>query len=58
MAIAFDPAAWANTGLELVQTLARLDLQGETLFDNRATGGAWVGVEFPIPGTIRTPGEQ
>jgi two-component sensor histidine kinase len=54
---AFDPVNGANTGLELVQTLAHLDLQGETRFENRG-GGAWAVVEFPIPSTHRTAGEQ
>ncbi len=54
----FDPVTWDNTGLELVQTLARLDLQGKTRFENRRGGGAWAVVEFPIPSTSRTAGEQ
>jgi two-component sensor histidine kinase/PAS domain-containing protein len=54
----FDPVTGANTGLELVQTLARLDLQGETRFENRGGGGAWAVVEFPIPSKSRTTGER
>jgi PAS domain S-box-containing protein len=45
----FDPVNGVNTGLELVQTLARLDLNGETRFENRLEGGASIVVEFPIP---------
>jgi two-component sensor histidine kinase len=54
----FDPVTAANTGLELIQTLARLDLQGDTRFENIQGGGARVVVEFPIPGLTRTVGEQ
>jgi two-component sensor histidine kinase/PAS domain-containing protein len=54
----FDPVTAANTGLELILTLAQLDLQGEARFENRAEGGGRVVVEFPIPGLTRTVGEQ
>jgi two-component sensor histidine kinase len=45
----FDAVKEANTGLDLVQTLARLDLNGETRFENRPEGGASIVMEFPIP---------
>ncbi len=48
----------ANTGLELVQALTRLDLQGEARFENQVGGGAQVVVEFPIPSTLRMGGEE
>jgi two-component sensor histidine kinase/PAS domain-containing protein len=44
----FDPLLSANTGLELVETVARWDLQGDTHYENRPDGGAKVLVEFPI----------
>ena len=56
--VSFDAATAANTGLELVQTLTRLDLQGETRFKNRAGGGGQASVEFPIPSRLRTGGEE
>lgn len=54
----FDAATAANTGLELVQTLAHLDLQGEIRFENREGGGGQAVVEFPIPNRVRTAGEE
>ena len=44
----FDPQTSANTGLELVQTLARNDLNGSIAFANRPEGGACVSVILPI----------
>lgn len=43
----FDAVQAANTGLELVEMLARWDLQGETRYETRSEGGARVVVEFP-----------
>ena len=43
----FDPQAAANTGLELVDSLARWDLRGEVIYGNRAEGGSRVVVTFP-----------
>jgi two-component sensor histidine kinase len=54
----FDAMTSANTGLELIQTLAELDLQGKARFENRLGGGARVVIEFPIPNLERTRGEQ
>jgi two-component sensor histidine kinase/PAS domain-containing protein len=45
----FEPQKAANTGLELIDTLSRLDLRGTTTFHNRPQGGACVTVEFPLP---------
>lgn len=45
----FDPHYAAHTGLELLMTLARIDLGGTSEFGNRAEGGARVVVEFPWP---------
>jgi two-component sensor histidine kinase/PAS domain-containing protein len=45
----FDPEKAANTGLELIDSLSRLDLHGTTAFQNRPDGGARVVVEFPLP---------
>ena len=43
----FDPISAANTGLELIESIARYDLHGETLYQNRPQGGACVRVTFP-----------
>ena len=45
----FDPAAAANTGIELITSLAEWDLQGSTRYENLPDGGARVVVEFPLP---------
>jgi two-component sensor histidine kinase len=45
----FDPNISAGTGLELIQSLARWDLQGDVRFENRPEGGARAIIEFPIP---------
>jgi two-component sensor histidine kinase len=44
----FDPRTAANTGLELIESLARWDLQGSTEYGNLPEGGARVTVRFPI----------
>lgn len=44
----FDPSTSANTGLELVENIARYDLEAETVYNNRAQGGARVTVIFPV----------
>jgi two-component sensor histidine kinase len=54
----FNAVTAAHTGLELVQTLAHLDLQGETRFGNHGGGGGQAVVEFPIPKSVRTAGEE
>ncbi|HLJ58081.1 MAG TPA: ATP-binding protein, partial [Chthonomonadaceae bacterium] len=46
---AFDPGESTTTGLELVQALVQMDLQGQTSFENRLEGGARVLVTFPVP---------
>jgi len=43
----FNPKVSANTGLELVETISRYDLQGEISYQNRP-GGARVVVTFPL----------
>ena len=45
----FDPMAAANTGLELVESFARFDLDGETLYETRPEGGGRVTVRFALP---------
>jgi PAS domain S-box-containing protein len=45
----FDPIRQANTGVELIESLSRWDLQGETSYENRPEGGARVVVTFPLP---------
>ena len=44
-----DPAAEraANTGLDLIGSLARIDLNGDVHYGNSPGGGARVTVEFP-----------
>lgn len=54
----FDGRVAANTGLELVHTLVRLDLRGKIRFENRMGGGGQVVVEFPLPEKTRTRGEE
>ena len=44
----FDPILAANTGLELVDSISRHDLQGTILYENRPQGGASVKVIFPV----------
>jgi PAS domain S-box-containing protein len=44
----FSPEKAANTGLELVESLARWDLQGETRYETDPQGGGRVTVIFPI----------
>jgi PAS domain S-box-containing protein len=43
----FDPVASANTGLQLVGSLAAWDLHGAARFENRAEGGACVTITLP-----------
>jgi two-component sensor histidine kinase len=45
----FHPESAANFGLELVETVGRLDLGGTTAYENRPEGGARVRVTFPVP---------
>ncbi len=44
----FDVEAAAHTGLELVEQVARWDLQGTVRYENRPDGGAKVAVSFPL----------
>jgi PAS domain S-box-containing protein len=44
----FDPATEANTGLELVESLGRWDLNGTVHYGNRPQGGACVTVKMPL----------
>jgi PAS domain S-box-containing protein len=44
----FDPVAAANTGLELIESIARFDLHGETFYQNRSQGGAQIRITFPV----------
>ena len=44
----FDPLVAANTGLELIETIARLDLRGDVVYGNRPEGGAQIIVTFPL----------
>lgn len=54
----FDPVSAANTGLDLISSLSRMDMRGDARYENRAEGGARVVVEFPVPSLLKTPGEQ
>ena len=46
---AFSPMNSAHFGLELVESVGRLDLGGQTTYVNRPEGGACVRVTFPLP---------
>ncbi len=54
----FNPARAANTGLDLINSLSRMDMRGSARYENREQGGARVVVEFPVPSLVKTPGEQ
>jgi two-component sensor histidine kinase/PAS domain-containing protein len=44
----FDPGTSGGTGLEIVESIGRLDLQGTIAYDTRAEGGGRVSLDFPI----------
>jgi len=44
----FQPSEAANTGLDLVESLSRWDLGGQTHYENRPEGGACVRVIIPV----------
>jgi PAS domain S-box-containing protein len=44
----FDPACFSTTGLELMETATRWDLQGEITYMNPPEGGACIEVVFPL----------
>ena len=44
----FSSEQAANTGLELVESIGRWDLGGETLYETRPEGGARVCITFPL----------
>ena len=46
---AFSPRTAAHFGLDLVESIGRVDLGGVTTYENRSEGGACVRVTFPIP---------
>jgi PAS domain S-box-containing protein len=45
----FDPIQAANTGLDLIETLTRKDLSGQSYYGQSDAGGARVVIEFPLP---------
>src|SRR5206468_329141 len=48
----FDPATSGGTGLEIVESIGRLDLQGTLAYATGPQGGARVSLEFqPAPAT-------
>jgi two-component sensor histidine kinase len=53
----FDPRKSANTGLELIQSLAQWDLAGQSSFRNLETGGACASIEFPLVKADPSSGE-
>ncbi len=46
---AFTPHTAGHFGLELVESIGRIDLGGQTTYQNRPEGGACVRVTFPLP---------
>lgn len=46
---AFDPKKAGHYGLEMVESVGRIDLGGQTSYENRREGGACVRVIFPLP---------
>jgi PAS domain S-box-containing protein len=50
----FDPISAANTGLDLIGSLSRMDLHGSVSYDNRAEGGASIVIEFPVATSAQT----
>ncbi len=54
----FDPSRAAHTGLEIVESVGRWDLQGQITYENRESGGACVSLRFPLPeGDSKPPSE-
>lgn len=47
--VAFDPRKAANFGVELIESVSRIDLRGQTNYVNRPEGGGCVRVTFPFP---------
>lgn len=47
----FDPQSAARTGLDLVESVGRWDLNGEIVYTTREEGGGRVIVSFPLPDT-------
>jgi len=45
----FNSRAARNFGLELVESVSRLDLSGTITYENRPEGGACVRITFPLP---------
>ncbi len=45
----FDPKKAANTGLDLITNISRLDLAGSVTYANNPQGGALVTITFPLP---------
>ena len=56
--VGFDPERAANTGLDLTDSLSRMDLRGSVRYENRPEGGARIVVEFPVPSLMKTRGEE
>lgn len=54
----FDPASFANMGLELVHGLVRTDLAGRIRYENRPMGGGRIRVVFPLPNSPAFPTER
>lgn len=44
----FDAQTAANTGLDLIENIARYDLKGQTAYENREQGGALIIISFPL----------
>ncbi|HZT41245.1 MAG TPA: GAF domain-containing protein [Chthonomonadaceae bacterium] len=44
----FDPHKTASTGMDMIESLSRLDLGGKVRFENRPEGGACATLSFPL----------
>ena len=51
----FDPLKSANTGLEIIESIGKLDLRGDVVYENRPEGGARVSITFPILSAFEPP---
>ena len=48
----FDARVAAHTGLDLIESISRMDLRGQVTYQNRPEGGACVRINFPIESVV------